>query len=279
MKNILVTTDFSELSSYAFGLAERIAEKTGSEIHLLHIINLPSHILLSNEGELLDDCEMDTTEVRIKRFEAIEKLKEIKQRSVAKVHTHSRYGSINERVIACSKELNIDLIIMASHGVHNLMDKITGSHTEYVAMHAKAPVLSVKSDESGHDFKTILLAGSFQEDDIPNCDLVIAIQQVFDSKIHLLRINTPKNFIPDHDAKLHMKAFADKHGFKDPSFSVYNDHSVEEGIIHYAEKESIDMIVIGSMQRVGLTKFIYGCVSASLVNHSNKPLLTFPLKN
>jgi nucleotide-binding universal stress UspA family protein len=279
MKNILVTTDLTDLSLYAFSLAERIAKKTGSEIHLLHIINLPSHILLSNEGELLDDCEMDTTEVRTKRFEAIEKLDEIKHKSSLEVHIHSRYGSINERVVSSSKELNIDLIIMASHGVHNLKEKITGSHTEYVAMHAKAPVLSIKSDESGHDFKTILLAGSFQEDDIPNCELVIAIQQVFNSKIHLLRINTPKNFIPDHDAKLHMKAFANKHGIIDPSYCVYNDHSVEEGIIHYAEKESIDMIVIGSMQRIGLTKFIYGCVSASLVNHSNKPLLTFPLKN
>lgn len=279
MKNILIATDFSELSLYALGLAERIAEKTGATLHLLTVINLPSHILISNEGELLDDCEMDTTEVRTKRFEAIEKLNNIKQKSQVDIHVHSRYGSINERVVHCSKELKIDLIIMASHGIHNLKEKIAGSHTEYVAMHAKAPVLSIKSDESGHEFETILLAGSFQEDDIPNCELVIALQQVFNSKIHLLRINTPKNFIPDHDAKLHMKAFAEKHGIVDPHYSVYNDHSVEEGIVHYAEKESIDMIVIGSMQRTGLTKFVHGCVSASLVNHSTKPLLTFPLKN
>ena len=168
---------------------------------------------------------------------------------------------------------------MTSRGVHNLKEKITGSHTQYDAIHAKAPVLSIKSDESGHHFKTILIAGSFQEDDIPNCELVIALYKAFNSKIYLLRINTPKNFILDQDAKLHMNAFAEKHGITDPNYSVYNDHSVEEGIIHYGEKESIDMIVIGSMQRIGLTKFIYGCVSASLMNHSNRLLLTFPLKS
>jgi nucleotide-binding universal stress UspA family protein len=76
-----------------------------------------------------------------------------------------------------------------------------------------------------------------------------------------------------------MEAFAAKQNLSNVEFAVYNDNDIEEGIIHYAAKENIDVIAIGSMQRTGLNKFINGCVSADLVNHVFKPLLTFKLKN
>jgi nucleotide-binding universal stress UspA family protein len=278
MKTILVTTDFSDLSHYAFQLAERIALKSGAMVHLLHVIALPSHILLTKDGELLDDCEMDTTSTRLKRSAAADRMEAIKNSSSCNIEVHTKYGHVNERVVECSKELNADLIVMASHGVNSMKEKIAGSHTEYVAMHAKSPVLSIKSDEGGHDFNSIVLAGSFQNDDIPNCDLVLELQKVFNSKIHLLRVNSSKDFLADHDAIAHMKAFASKHQIVNAEYAIYNDQDAEEGILHYAAKAAIDLIVIGSMQRTGINKFIHGCVSASLVNHANKPLLTFPLK-
>jgi nucleotide-binding universal stress UspA family protein len=278
MKTILVTTDFSDLSHYAFRLAERIASKSGATLHLLHVVALPSHILLSKEGELLDDCEMDTTSTRMQRAEAIERLEAIEKSSACAVKIHTKLGQINERVVECSRELNADLIVMASHGIHSMKERIAGSHTEYVAMHSKSPVLSIKSDESGHDFNSMVLASSFQADDIPNCELVLELQKVFNSKIHLLRVNSSKDFLADHDAIAHMKAFARKHAIENAEFAIYNDQDTEEGILRYAAKASIDLIVIGSMQRTGINKFIHGCVSASLVNHANKPLLTFPLK-
>jgi nucleotide-binding universal stress UspA family protein len=36
--------------------------------------------------------------------------------------------------------------------------------------------------------------------------------------------------------------------------------------------------MIGSNQRTGFARFLKGCVSAELINHAEKPLLTFPIK-
>ena len=75
-----------------------------------------------------------------------------------------------------------------------------------------------------------------------------------------------------------MQAFAGKHHLQNADFAVFDDVDVEDGILHFSAEHHIDMLVIGSMQRTGLNKMINGCVSADLVNHATKPLLTFALK-
>jgi nucleotide-binding universal stress UspA family protein len=171
------------------------------------------------------------------------------------------------------------MIVMGTHGASGMKELISGSHAEYVAMHVAMPVLTLKCERDSLEMKSIVLAGSFTQDDIPHCEAVLELQKAFDSKLHLLRVNTSGNFLPDHEAISHMKAFAQKHALSNVEYAVYSDHSLEDGIIQYAAHNDIDMIAIGSMQRTGLSKFIHGCVSADLVNHVFKPLLTFRLKD
>lgn len=278
IKDILLFTDFSELSQVTFELAKKIAKQLDAEIHAVHVIGLPSHILLDENGDLLDDCEMDNSEPLKKKISAEEKFRELNTDDF-KLNSKIIFGSFDETALAVSHKVNADLIMMGSHGIHNLKERISGSHTEYVAMHAQTPVLNIKEQFHKETINRIVLAGSFQEDDIPNCDAVLAIREAFNSQLCLLRVNTKNNFIPDAEAQAHMKNFAELHGLKEVEYHVFNSNTVEEGIIEFAAKEDIDLLAIGSRQRQGLNKFLQGCVSADLVNHANKPLLTFPLKS
>ncbi|WP_435260739.1 universal stress protein [Tenacibaculum sp. nBUS_03] len=45
MKKILIPIDFSKHSEYACVLASKIAKKSNSEVHLLHMVELPSGII------------------------------------------------------------------------------------------------------------------------------------------------------------------------------------------------------------------------------------------
>lgn len=279
MQKIIIPTDFSDLSNYGLSLAVKVADHTPSELHLLHVINLPSHILLTNDGELMEDGEMDISVPKKQKEAALLKLEAIKRQTKHAVIYCVCFGHINEEVVKYAEKTNADLIVMGTHGATGIKELINGSHSEYVAMHAQAPVFSLKCDRSDMEIKSIVLASSFKEDDLPNCEMVVKLQHAFNAKLHLLRINTKNNYLSDSEAKLHMEAFAAKQNLSDVEFAVYNDNDIEEGIIHYAAKENIDVIAIGSMQRTGLNKFINGCVSADLVNHVFKPLLTFKLKN
>ncbi|MEZ5173369.1 MAG: universal stress protein [Bacteroidia bacterium] len=277
IKSILLTTDFTSLSEYATEVAERIARQTGAKLNLLHVVNLPSHVLLDNQGELLDDCEMDNSVPREKKEQALLKLNSWQQNKDFESSVRVKFGNVNEESVKYACEVRADLIIMGSHGVHNYKDKITGSHTEWVAMHSSSPVLTIKSDEHGHDFRKIALVSAFQEDEIPNCNAALALQKTFGARICLLRINTPDNFLADKDAIDHMKNFAKSHGIEGAEYHVYNANNVEEGILRFAARESVDILMIGSHQRTGFSRFLQGCISADLINHAEKPLLTFPI--
>ena len=50
MRKILVPIDFSEKSEYASKLAAHISRKTGSDIYLLHMIELPSGLIEMGAG-------------------------------------------------------------------------------------------------------------------------------------------------------------------------------------------------------------------------------------
>ncbi len=278
INKILFTTDFSDLSEKTLSVSQTIARKLGAEIFALHIVSLPSHILLTEEGELLDDCEMDNSEPFLNKIKAEEHFEKMQQNSDVKINTKVLYGHFNETALNYANQLNPDLIIMGSHGIHSVKERISGSHTEYLAMHVKMPVLNIKEINQNDEIKRIVLASAFHDDDIPNCNIVLGLREAFEAQLCLLRVNTKNNFLSDTEAIEHMQTFAKLHGLMDVEYHVFNAHSVEEGVIEFAAKEQIDLLAIGSNQRTGFNKFLQGCISADLVNHANKPLLTFPLK-
>lgn len=279
MKKILIPVDFSEISGYARDVAVKVALKFGAELHLLNVIVLPSHILKTYDGDLLDDGEMDVSSFKSQRESALKRLNSWVNNPNIHVKSVVRFGHINEETVKYSEAESIDLIVMATHGATGMKELISGSHAEYVAMHTPVPVLTLKCERSEIAFKTMMLAGSFSEDDIPHCERLLELQKTFDAKLHLVRINTASRFLADDKAISHMKAFAEKHGISNVEYAVYNADNVEDGIIQYAAGKDIELIAIGSMQRTGLSKILNGCVSADLVNHLYKPLLTFKLKD
>ena len=278
IRAILVPVDLSDLSTYAIHMAETVAASTQAKIHVIHVVNLPSHILLTKDGDLLEDGEMDTRIPREKKAAAEIKLQELVKSGTADYETCVCFGHVNEETVKYAKKHDSDLIIMASHGISSLSERIMGSHTEYVAMHSTVPVLSIKQDPGTSVPKSIVFAGDFKEEDIPNCEVVLELQKAFHASITLLRVNTPRNFLSNDEALKHMHSFAEKHQITHAEFAVFDDVDVEDGILHFSAEHHIDMLVIGSMQRTGLNKMINGCVSADLVNHATKPLLTFALK-
>jgi nucleotide-binding universal stress UspA family protein len=191
------------------------------------------------------------------------------------VHTCVCYGHVNEEVVRYEKNNSVDLIVMGTHGATGIKQYISGSHAEYVAMHANAPVFTVKCDRSKMEIKSIAFTNSFESKEIEFPKVIQDIQESFNAQLHLLRVNTSKSFMSDEIVLENMKYFTEQHQLKNVKYAVINDDEVETGIEKYCMYNSIDVISIGSNQRTGINKLINGCVSADLVNHVFKPIITF----
>lgn len=278
MKKILVPVDFSDVSKFGIDIAKKIANTSKVELHLLHIITLPSHILLDKNGDLVEDGEMDIQALKQQKIEAELKMRNLVD-SLAEFDTHSCvcFGHVNEETVKYAKNNTMDLIVMGTHGSTGIKEYITGSHAEYVAMHASAPVFTVKCDRSEMQIKSLVFTNSFKSE-VKNFPAIIKnIQEAFHAEMHLLRVNTPNSFMPDDEVLVNMKKFADDQELMDVKYSVINDREVESGIEKYCLYNNVDVISIGSRQRTGVNKLINGCVSADLVNHVFKPIITYKI--
>jgi nucleotide-binding universal stress UspA family protein len=63
--------------------------------------------------------------------------------------------------------------------------------------------------------------------------------------------------------------------FDSSRFHIYNDTTVERGIRNFASKMNADLIGIGTHERKGISHFISGSLADDLVNHIEKPIITF----
>ena len=100
------------------------------------------------------------------------------------------------------------------------------------------------------------------------------VQKLYDSELHLVYINTRRNFRPDTVLKPQLVAFAEESDLSNYQVHVYNDFSAEDGIRFFAEEIDAGMIALGTHAHLGLARLLQGSVSEGLVNHAKRPVLT-----
>lgn len=277
MKKILIPVDFSDLSRHALELAMRLQQVLDAQLHFVHVITLPSHILLTPEGDLFDDDEMDITQLKLEHATAERRLSAWLQPVSAHVSYRIAYGHVNETLLQETKRIGATMVLMGTHGAFGMKELLNGSHAEYLAMHADMPILSLKG-EAGKAIRKMVLAADFTATLPKNLDLFVALRQALQAELYLLQIQLKGKKRSEVEIQQKMTAFAEAHGLEDVAYAIFPADDLEEGIVRFAADNNIDLLAIGSMQRTGLNKLINGCISADLVNHAQKPIFTFKLK-
>jgi nucleotide-binding universal stress UspA family protein len=143
---ILLATDGSEEAHLAALRAVDIAEKTDSELHLVHVGVVPSFLVsypgtLGYERRLYEDIEEVSREL----------LRELSWRVKAAggtvAGTHLRMGQVALEIVALAEELGVGLIVMGSRGLGGVRRALMGSVSDSVVRHAHCPVLVVRQEK------------------------------------------------------------------------------------------------------------------------------------
>ena len=282
MKRILVPTDFSKTSLIALDVACEIAKKGGAEVIALHVVEEPGSESFRVTGEVPPKNFADrlyTLKLLEKSKKQLEKLVFDPKYKSIKLDGEMRLGNAYHGMNTIITEQKVDLVVMGTQGHSRLQEMIIGSNTEKVVRHSKVPVLSVHKKPATVNFKNIVYATAMTKDEEKFSKVVIAAQAMYNSKIHLVRINTPGDFQRDRVAKDYMEKYAKKLGLKNYTINVYNDITEEEGIIYFADSINADMIAMATHGRTGFAHVLAGSIAEEVVSHAKRPVLTFVTKN
>ncbi|HMG91951.1 MAG TPA: universal stress protein [Chryseolinea sp.] len=283
MKRILVPTDFSKPAMIATEVAADIARKAGTELTLLHVIEEDVGNSINVEGQVNSDSGWEEKIYTMKLIEKAKKqmakLAEDPKLEGVKVRQELRVGSPYHGMNKIIVEKKVDLVVMGTSGRSDFEQMIIGSNTEKVVRTSNCPVLTVHNKPASKDFKDIVYATSMDKEEEVFSRIVRATQKLYDSTIHLVRINTPGNFQRDVTVKKYMQAFAKKLQLKNYTLNVFNDISEEEGIIYFADSINADLIAMSTHGRTGFAHVLAGSIAEDVVSHSKRPVLTFVTKN
>lgn len=272
MKRILVPTDFSEHAEDALKVASQIAKKNDSEIVILHMLELPHQ---TNDA-IMGGVSIPETLFFMKK--ANEMLDEVSARPYLDgipVTEIVKLDKPTHGISQVSKEYDIDLIIMGSHGSSGIEELLIGSNTEKVVRNSEIPVLVIKKDISNFNAANIVFASDFSSETKKPFEKFLNFTKFFDSKIHLVTICTPNSFKPTHAIQKAMGEFISEFNLTNYSTNIYNDTNIEKGIINFSNSVNADIIGMCTHGRTGFAHFFNGSISEGLVNHAVRPVITF----
>ena len=147
IKNILLPTDFSNLSLSAAEYAIDIAKQYGAKIHFLNVLEKIPPILAIRSLDLSEEKVEKTIEEEAQN--ALKKsLGKINQDNSVEIIPVIKKGIDFETIIDYCEKNKIDLIVIATHGRTGILHTLLGSVAEKVIRYATCPVLVITPTEN-----------------------------------------------------------------------------------------------------------------------------------
>ena len=137
---ILVATDGSREAELAVTTAADLAKSTDSELHVLHVgevplVYHPERHAYQAEYEEHEKEAQQLLEAQVDRIEGA---------SATEAQAHLRMGRADEEIVELAQGIDAGLIGMGSRGQGRLRRVLVGSVSESVVRHAHCPVTIVR---------------------------------------------------------------------------------------------------------------------------------------
>ncbi|MCL6216772.1 universal stress protein [Zunongwangia pacifica] len=275
MKKILVPTDFSKEAENALKTAAILAKKFEAEIYLLHMLDLPLNLIDPVQGNSQNVPEalyfMKLAHLQFSKIKQSEYLNDIP------VNEAVQFNYAFKGITEFAKNNQCDLIVMGSHGSSGFQEMFIGSNTEKVIRQSEIPVLVIKEESKDFKIEKFIFATDTEINNRKTLLKAIEFSKLFEAELHLLFVNTPNNFTTTKQAYADLEEFLQEMRLTTIKKHIYNDISVEKGILNFAEKIKADLIGISTHGRKGLAHFFNGSISEDLVNHAKRPVITFKI--
>jgi nucleotide-binding universal stress UspA family protein len=296
IERILVPLDFSPASTEALDHAVWLAKQFRAAIHLVHVYPPDEASSVPGAGHLM-----------LQSAEAIERLNEeltgIHRKHVPTYrpeNCHVCTGQPYQEIVRLAREIDADLIALATRGHSGLKHLLLGSTAERVVRNAPCPVLVVrkgkqKSKEASKQFaiRTILVPVDFSTCSLAGLEYAASLAKRLNATLRLFHVTYPyTNYVIADRAGARFSGLADAveetariemDALKQMDFlrgvpvqtEIRAGHAVEE-ICNAASQPEIDLIVTSTHGRTGLKHALIGSVAEHVVRYAECPVMVVP---
>jgi nucleotide-binding universal stress UspA family protein len=288
IQQIIVPTDFSDGSGIAARSAAALAAPDAASIHLLHVIRLPFlHTTYDlNVPEAVWEGLRKGTHERLAETRA-----ELEGLGVTDVHQIVSESLQPAEAIAHSvREVDADLVVMATHGRRGLKHALLGSVTERTLRTSPVPVLAVKEQDFGKSpIKRILFATDFSSHAKQALSLACSFAKRFGAHIDVIHVlDESPEYIKAISAEIvsfekqarvmageHLEAIGEQ--VKDANLSTtlhLLDGRAVEMVASEAARLKSDLIVMGTHGHTGFAHVTLGSVAEKTLRLAPCSVLT-----
>ena len=247
-RRILIPTDFSTASEWAFDDAVHHAGKHGSELLILHV-RMTDKVKPNRLRFPADDTVYEYAE----RVE-LEKLRERVRRGNSDVLTRlvvKKAPDPGHEICRTAREEDADLIVISTHARHHVAHLIIGSTTLNVLTDPPAPVLAIRyGTPKRMSFSRIVVPVHTKQTSDAAAELAGAVAKKEGSAIDLLIVCDDK---ARSEAEARVRQVAASIG-GNPREIVLRGEDVEAAIVRHAKESKADAIFINAQKEIGNVK-------------------------
>lgn len=267
MKQILVPVDGSECAQRAARVAIQLAAIAKAKIHFLHI-------LADTDREFHVPHETSTmvhSSQKVQMQNELQQLVSLATQSGVESSPLLVLDKAGERIENYIQPLDIDLIIMGSHGATGIREFIIGSNTQRVVRHATVPVLVIKHAINKFAVKNILFASPFEGESQRALNWVVQFAKLFGAVINIAFVN-----FPNEQASLKLreslrKQIQERYPAQNFKFDNIEGNDLEKELNELAIPIDADLIALTTQAHTGF--ILSHSVAIDMVNHEKRPVL------
>lgn len=295
-KRILFPTDLTKCAEGAFTHAAYIAQQTGAELHVLHVVEDQ----VSSPKNWMDDLQITADDIAADlRLEGSKCEQTLRLRGdfvpIVDVEIHA--PKAGPGILAYANENDIDLVVMGTHGRRGFRRFMLGSVAQEVVRLAPCPVFTVGGQsacERGWAIRSIVAAVDTSTPAAEAAHHAAALADLYGAELTLLSIVDESTLAPalmpvqglaglgiDEILERRGHAIANRAKKLEAEFpgvgeikSVARIGSPTNGIVSYLEESNADLLVIGSHGLSGMTRLLLGSVAESVIRSAPCPVFT-----
>ncbi|MCB0479178.1 MAG: universal stress protein [Crocinitomicaceae bacterium] len=277
--NILLLTDYSELSANIRSLTDNLAFKCGAKLFVLNIIQTPSELNVLDHENVDMKCASDPQLFVDRRNESLEKMKSFTSGLKSEFETFVYYGGILDTIEEFIVEKKIDMLAMGTNykkGIKNIFSK---SLIEYIIRDVNISVLSLKTKLDDPMLHNLIIGGHFTTKKTYDLKMIKAMQKAFGAELHLVCLDTAG--LSEEQVQNDTKAFIQENELEVSTITVGKGSDYEMLMGEFVEafeaktKLPVEMLCLERKQRSDVAKFFSKGKAAKFVNRVHKPILTY----
>ncbi|HVZ23024.1 MAG TPA: universal stress protein [Vicinamibacterales bacterium] len=291
ISRILCPIDFSRTSRHALQHAAAVATWYGAELALLTV--LPSWL---EPPMCLDDAADTNLRFVLNRQSAEEQLRtwlEPARHAGVRTDVVVDAGRPAARIVEQAKSRRADLLVMGTHGLSGVERFLLGSVTEKVVRQVECPVMTVppsSSPTAAIPYTRVLCPVDFSESSLAALQFAFSIAKESDAAVTVAHVcewppdderavgwfDQPNyRELAEEDARGRLEALVpeDVQTWAKPSTVVTHGKPYRE-ILRLAERDAVDLIVIGVRGRNPFDLAIFGSTTNQVVRHARCPVVT-----